>query len=426
MGAARSLGNVSLTVAVGGLAAAELALHQGWVSGSAWEVCAQAFLAATIGGLADWFAVTALFREVPIPVIRRHTNIIAKNRSRIVEGIADMVQNRWLTPDVVREHLSRFSASGYVLDYLGNKARAETVLSLLRDLMGHVVRGLDAPEVAAFLDRALKDQLRDLEIAEPLGRWLGKAIRRGDHHDVWNTLLSAVEKAVRGPEMREVARRMIVRALDEYKETGIFRGLAVGVLQWLDIVNEDELVTVFISRVEEVVREAYANPAHPLRTRIDSILLAFADNLAAARPEAVSLLDQLRTALVEGADAREIIGRALRRLRKTVEEELNKPDSELNRLTERILRERLESFRADATAQEKVDTWVRNVALEIYEKRHATVGEMVRGSLDKLSDFHLVAQIEEKVGRDLQYIRLNGAVVGGLVGAILALVKLFG
>ena len=97
-----SLGNISLAVSIGGLIATEMALRQGLVAGAGWKVLLQAFEAATIGGFADWFAVSALFREVPVPLIRRHTNIIIKNRERIVEGIADMVQNRWLAPNIIR------------------------------------------------------------------------------------------------------------------------------------------------------------------------------------------------------------------------------------------------------------------------------------------------------------------------------------
>ena len=90
----------------------------------------------------------------------------------------------------------------------------------------------------------------------------------------------------------------------------------------------------------------------------------------------------------------------------------------------RTVRDRIEHFRADGAAQAKVDRWVTNAALELLEKRHEMIGQMVRGSLDRLSDLDLVGQIEEKVGPDLQYIRLNGAIVGGLVGAALAAIKL--
>jgi len=135
-----SLGNISLTVSIGGLIATEIALRHELIVGAGWKVLLQAFEAATIGGLAYWFAVTALFREVPVPLIRQHTNIIIKNRQRIVEGIADMVQNRWLAPNIIREHLALFSASQYVLDYLASDEQLENVLKIMRDIIQQVAR----------------------------------------------------------------------------------------------------------------------------------------------------------------------------------------------------------------------------------------------------------------------------------------------
>ena len=422
----RSLGNVSLGIAVSGFGATAIALRQGWISGPAWEVLAQAFEAATIGGLADWFAVTALFREVPLPLIRRHTNIIINNRSRIVAGVADWVQNRLLAPSVIKEYLAGFSASRFIVDYLGSEAWTENVLSVLKDLIGQVARGLHAPEVVTFLDRALKDQLHNQKIAVPLGRFLAKWLRSGDHHHVWETILSALEKAVRGPEAREFAHRILVRSLNEYKERRILRSFAVDAARWLDIVNEEEMVSALLSKIQGVIHEAHHNPQHPLRVKLDGTLLEFADNLAAGDSDAVSMVEKLQTALIEGTDAQEILRNALQRLSQTVDEQLSLPDSDLVRLMRRIFQERLGVLRGDPDGQKRLDAWVQSVAIELVERHHDAIGEMVCASLQSLSDDALIAQIEGKIGRDLQYIRLNGAIVGGLVGAMLAIARFLG
>jgi len=421
---ATSLGNVSLAVAIGGLIATGLGLRQGWIAASGWKVLLQTFEAATVGGLADWFAVSALFREVPVPLIRRHTNIIIKNRQRIVEGIADMVQNRWLAPNIIREYLVNFSASQYVLDFLANKDRLDDVLAIVRDLIRQSARASAAPEVAAFLERALKDQLRDLKFAEPLGRWLGQRLRGGDHHAAWNTLLPILEKAIRSPEVGVIVQRAIGRAFDAYKDSGQLKRLVVGLARALNLVNEEEVAAALLAKMTEAVREAQSDPVHPLRARIDGILLEFADNLAAGDAAAVALVEKLQTALVSGTDLREILQHALARLGDTVEKEFQEPGSDCNNLMRRTFHDRLDLFCADKSAQEKLDRWVIDAALELMEKRHEMISQMVRGSLEKLSDLDLVGQIEAKVGQDLQYIRLNGAIVGGLAGAVLAIVKL--
>jgi uncharacterized membrane-anchored protein YjiN (DUF445 family) len=419
-----SLGNTSLAVSIGGLVATELALRQGWVTASGWKIVLHAFEAATIGGLADWFAVSALFREVPVPLIRRHTNIIIKNRQRIVDGIADMVQNRWLAPRIIREYLMNFSASQYLLDFLANHDHLETVLGTARDIIRQFARGVAAPEVAGFLERTLKDQLRDLKFAEPLGHWLGQRIRSGDHHRAWNTLLPVMEKTVQGPEVKAILQLTIVRAFETYKDGGLLKRLAINLAHGLNIVNEEEIVASFAAKMAEAIRAAQSDPAHPLRARIDGIVIEFADKLAAGDADAVAVVAKLQAALINGTDLREILQRTLSSLSDAIEKAFQESGSDFNNLMRRTLRDRLDIFRLDRSSQEKVDRWVTDIALELMEKRHEMIGQMVRGSLEKLSDLDLVGQIEEKVGRDLQYIRLNGAIVGGLVGAILAIIKL--
>ena len=418
-----SLGNISLAGAIAGLLATDMALRYGVVAGAVWQVIRQAFEAATIGGFADWFAVSALFHEVPLPVIRRHTNIIVKNRRRIVEGIADIVQNRWLAPHIIREHLALFSASQYVLHYLADEKRFDKVLGIARSLIVQVGRGLEAPEFAGFVERLVRDQLRDIQFAKPLGAWLGQYLRRGDHRRVWDFLLTAVENASQKSELQRLFQRMIGRALDEYHAAGFFKQLGIQMARRLNLVDEEQLAATFVSKMTEAVRQARSDPRHPLRSWVDGMLIEFADKLAMGDPDALAMVESVRSALIEAAGSGEILQRALRRLGATMEEGFKDADSDLNRLLRQELHRHLDRFRGNLAAQEQLDGWVKNFALELVEQRHDMIGQMVRGSLEKLSDLDLVRQIETKVGQDLQYIRLNGAIVGGFAGAVLAIIK---
>ena len=419
-----SLGNISLAGAIGGLIATEIALRHGVVAGAGWQVILKAFEAATIGGFADWFAVSALFHEVPLPLIRRHTNIIVKNRRRIVEGIADIVQNRWLAPQIIREHLVLFSASQYVLHYLGQAERFDKVLAIIRGIIGQVGRGLEAPEFAGFIERVVRDQLRDIQFAKPLGGWFGQYLRRGDHHRVWTALLTAVENGAQRSDLQRLLQGMIGRALDEYQAAGFLKQLGIQMARRLNLVNEQQLAAILISKITEAAREARSDPGHPLRTWVDGIVIEFADKLAGGDQDALAIVESVRMALIEAAGSGEILQRALRRLGATMEEGFKNVDSDLNRLLRHELHRRLELFRVNIAAQEQLDDWVKNLALELVEQRHDMIGQMVRASLEKLSDLDLVRQIETKVGQDLQYIRLNGAIVGGFAGAVLAIIRM--
>ena len=403
----------------------EISLHQGWVRGPFWVIAASAFEAGTIGGVADWFAVTALFREVRIPLIRRHTNIIVKNRARIVDGIADMVQNRWLSPTVIEEHLGRFSASRALLEYLGDGSRREKLLVVLRDLLGKIVEGLDGPEIAGFLSRTLQDQVKGIDLAGPLGAWMEQAIARRDHDAVWDLLLASLTRSLGDPEIEALFRRLSRQALDAYKEGGLHRKVVLNIAEAVDLLDDQTVARALLDNLSVFVREAKGNPGHPIRQNLDAMLLDFARALSSGDPEAVSTVNTLRARLVENADAVEVIRKVLGQFRATALAQLDRPDSDLTSLMRRFLDERLSKFARDANAQEKLDAWVRETAVELVQKRHAYIGDMVRGSLEKLRDIDLAAQIESKVGSDLQYIRLNGAVVGALVGAVLAIVKIY-
>jgi uncharacterized membrane-anchored protein YjiN (DUF445 family) len=409
---------------VAGFTVMELSLHQGWVRGPVWIVAASAFEAGTVGGVADWFAVTALFREVRIPLIRRHTNIIVKNRARIVDGIADMVQNRWLSPEVIEEHLGRFSASRALLEYLGDESRREKFLVVLRDLPGKIVEGLDGPEIAGFLSRTLQDQVKGIDLAGPLGVWMEQAIARRDHDAVWDLLLTSLTHSLEDPEIEGLFRMLSRQALDAYKEGGLHRKVVLEIAEAVDLLDDRTVARVLLDNLSLFVREAKGNPGHPIRQNLDVMLIDFARALSSGDPEAVATVDTLRARLVENTDSVEVIRKVLGQFRATALGQLDRPDSDLAALIRRFLNERLAEFSRDAGAQEKLNGWVRETAVELVRKRHTYIGEMVRGSLEKLRDIDLAAQIEAKVGSDLQYIRLNGAIVGALVGAFLAILRL--
>src|ERR1700675_2245897 len=167
------VGTFSLAVAILGALGCRLALayHLGPVT---WlTLAAAAFEAALVGGLADWFAVTALFRHplgLPIP----HTAIIPARRQKIVEGIVSMIEDEWLSPEVIGARLDRFAPSTLVVDWLRDRTHVQRLGEPLRDLLRALARMLTEPEVAEFVDRTIQDQLRELPIDASAGRWLAR------------------------------------------------------------------------------------------------------------------------------------------------------------------------------------------------------------------------------------------------------------
>ncbi len=420
----KRIGQVSLISTIGGLALTEAGIHLGVLQGQAWSIVAWGFEAGTIGGLADWFAVSALFREIPIPIIRRHTNIIVKNRSQLTEGVVDLVTNKWLSPEVIREKLAGVPIAEGILRVLqepGNQARA---IDFLRDFLSRFADNLDKPQVASLLQRILKDQIAAIDIATPLGRWLEGALQRGDHNQVWDMMLDAATQALDEPQTRSLLRAKLELALQEYQDQDWIKKAGVWIGKKTGAMDLDVFTDKLLDKARVFAGEARANPAHPVRQKFDNSMLDFAHRLAAGDSESQELINNLKRKLVENAEAEGIIQGILSRFKSTVIDQLKSNDTPFMALLTDNLRRLLNELQADKAAQQKIDEWMRETITQLIEKYHYEIGNMVRSSLSKLDNVGLVNQIEEKVGDDLQYIRLNGAVVGGLAGILIAIVKL--
>ena len=212
----RLLGPLSLAVTASGLAVIETLLHFGLISGVVWRVLLSGFEAGTVGGLADWYAVSALFHYVPIPILGRHSNIIIRNRKRITENIVDMVQNKWLAPEVIGGYLRKYPFASSLLEYFEQGKNQDNALRLAHDTIAKLALELDRPEVAEFLEGILKEQLMEVNLARPLGAWLVQAARQGEHDAVWTALLASVEANIKSAQTRPLVRKLTQDAIQRY------------------------------------------------------------------------------------------------------------------------------------------------------------------------------------------------------------------
>jgi uncharacterized membrane-anchored protein YjiN (DUF445 family) len=421
----KNLGNVSLIIVSSGVVVIESAMYLDFVSDPLWRIIAAGFEAGTIGGLADWFAVSALFREVPIPLIRRHTNIIVKNRARLTEGAVDLVTNQWLSPEVVKTKLENISFSETLLRILQEPANQEPAIELIRDVLSRLTVNLDKPQVAEFLEKLFKEQLDRIELARPLGQWMEDAVREGKHQKLWDVMFNSAEKTINDEEIQRQIAHRVDEAIHEFKEKDFLKKAFLGIAEFLGVLQKDVIAGKIIEKIKELIIDARDSPSHPLREKIDTLLLDFSKGLSSGDPSLTAMIDGLKTKLINNAETKVIIQRGLSQFRSKLSDQLERKDSAFMLVLTDYLREILADLQSDTLARENIDGWMRDTITGLAEKYHHTIGDMVRTSLhpEKLDDRGLVSQIEEKVGNDLQYIRLNGAVVGGFAGILLGLIR---
>jgi uncharacterized membrane-anchored protein YjiN (DUF445 family) len=420
----KNLGNLSLITCAGCWIASETLLTTGLLQGN-WRILANAFEAGTVGGLADWFAVSALFREIPIPIVKRHTNIIVKNRHRITDGIADMVQNKWLSPAVVREKLEKMRMIALAIDFIQREDRnlKDYVVIILRRL----AEGLDDRNIVSFLEMAVKGRLAEVDFGRTLGQWMRKALESGYNHEIWDLMFDCLQKASQSPHLREFVAQKLLEAAKEEKGKGLIKKMFIGAGEITGGLDYWSAAETLISQYQELLLEAREERDHLLRRKFDTIVIDFARGLEEGSPEVSAAFDRFRDNMIREADLSHLLGRLMNDLKETISAQLDSVDSPFRRVVDRYVEILVATLKSDPDLQERIDRAIKEAIIIFIEKNHTVIGDMVRTSLDpgRLTDSQMVAEIEEKVGDDLQFIRLNGAVVGWFIGLALGTLKAF-
>ena len=418
------VGSTSLLISIAGLIVVQILISIGFLKYPYWHILLAGFEAATIGGFADWFAVRALFYEIPIPIIRKHTNIIVRNRQKLTEGVVDLVTNKWLSPEIINEKLSNVHIIESVIKTLKTPENTKKVVGFLKEIISRLTANIDDPEVAKMLQSLLKEQIKGVDLATPLGEWLKKSVQKGDHNKLWDIILDAAEKSISDETTRKLLLTSFEKQVQEYKQEGFFKKIFIGIANGVGAIDSPSILDKIISAIDDFIKEAKGNPNHAIRVKFDKSILDFADNLIEGNEESTKIIKDLQDKLIDNADANSMIQVILSNFKISIKAQLETDDTPfinfLSQNTDKLLNE----LEADKASQIKIDTWLKATIEELVTKYHHEIGEMVRLSLTKLNDFELVNQIEEKVGNDLQYIRLNGAIVGGFVGVVISLIRM--
>ena len=413
------VGTLSLLATVTGAVVCRVAETTGPVAGAPWlPVLSAGFEAGTIGGLADWFAVTALFRHplgVPIP----HTAIIPARRDKMIEGIVTMVEDEWLSPQVIGARLARLAPSAAVFDWLRETTHVARLGAPLRDVLRGVAGVLAEPEVVDFVERTLRRELNALPLDASVGRWLQRVVDSDRAVAVFETTARSLANVAARADTAATLQQWLDRTARQLHGEG--KRLIPLILRRK--VVQRKLVEAVCDHAAAELRHAAGDPSHPWRAGAFGTVRRFAERLAQGDPEALQQIEQVRAAVVDSLEAGPMVRDVLGHLRAQIEHDLDAPGGALSALVDRKVRDAILELLRDPARRDRFDQWVRNTVDDLLRRHHHEIGLTVREYLEGLDADTLVAQIEDRVGADLQYIRLNGAVVGGLIGVLLALLR---
>lgn len=349
-----------------------------------------------VGALADWFAVTALFRRplgLPIP----HTAIIPNRKDEIGRNLGEFVETNFLESSVVRTKLASTPIAARLGGWLRQPEHAERVASEGAAVAQGVLRALSDDDVQDVIESLARRHLIEPGWGDPLGGWLERVIDTGAHH-------GAVD----------LAAETVAAWLDANPEA--FQGLVSRRLpSWVPSVAQRLVDHTVYNEAVAFVGAVRADPDHPARRAIDGYLTRLAANLQ--HDEATQgRLEQAKATLFDSPGVRRLAAEAWGAAKQGLLRELDQPGSALRTRLRDALAEIGARLEDEPALRSRVDTWVTDAAVFVVDRYRHDIASLITDTVERWDPQETTDKIELMVGRDLQYIRLNGTVVGALAG----------
>lgn len=397
-----------LLAALAGLA---LAHAMGGAGGWGWL---RAFCeASAVGAVADWFAVVALFRH-PLGLKIPHTAIIPQGKARIADGLAEFVRDHFLDPATLLARLTVLDPARRLGQWLTDPQRMQ---SLVAQAQGWALGVLDT-----FDDGRLKQAVLDLVIAQ-LRRWdaaptagdvLGLLTQNGRHHQLLDAGLHKLSEFLMEDEVKaRVSQLLLKHARKEWPK----------IIATLELVTNlpdlsDSLADRLSASMLAELREVLAQPDHPVRLRYEDWLKTFVARLR-SDPELVASVRDMKERAIDDPALQAYVSSLWADVKQLLRENLAADNSTLARYAQGALQALGQRLASDASLREALNEHLLAAADELAASLRAGITSHIAQTVKAWDEAQLVRTLELQVGRDLQFIRINGTIVGGLIGLVL-------
>ncbi|WP_239097693.1 DUF445 domain-containing protein [Kytococcus sedentarius] len=352
--------------------------------------------AAMVGAIADWFAVTALFRHplgIPVP----HTAIIPRRKDEIGAALESFVATNFLTPDTVTERWVQAGVTRRVAGWASDPDHARTVVTEALPALRRALRAADTETVRELAAEQLLPRLAQEPLAPLAGRWLQEVLRTRSHHRLVDLV---VDELVSWLEANPDRVQFIVRTRAPWWSP-----------QWVD----DAVVSRIHAELLGWTRDVQRTPDHRIRASIDDLLGDLARDLQHDEATAEAMA-RMQERILTDPSAAGTVAELWEGLATVLTEALADPDGPLPRRLALALADGAGSLAGDPRACEVLDRRSAELVAGLVERHGAEVASVISGTVERWDAHETSRLLESYVGRDLQFIRINGTVVGGLVG----------
>ena len=368
--------------------------------GPAWTGYVRAMAeAGMVGALADWFAVTALFRRplgLPIP----HTAIIPTKKDALGSSLGDFVGDNFLSEGVVRDKLARVGISARVGGWLREPANADRVTAELAAAARGVVTVLRDEDVQEVIEQVLVRKLLERPVGPPLGAVLAGVLADGAHHKLVDLICDRAYEWV--VDNRDKLLGMVTERAPSWSP------------RFVDGLIADRVYT----EVQNFAWAVKTDPEHKLRLAVDTFLTEFADDLQ-HDPDTIERAERFKQQVLAHPDVQAFIGQAWATVKRLILAAAEDPSSALRTRVRDGLVEFGARLSSDAELRSKIDGWLADAAGYVVRHYRGEITTLITDTVARWDAEETSRKIELQVGRDLQFIRINGTVVGALAGLVI-------
>ncbi|HBS62920.1 MAG TPA: DUF445 domain-containing protein [Stenotrophomonas sp.] len=369
--------------------------------------------AAAVGALADWFAVVALFRRplgLPIP----HTAIIPHSKDRIADSLAVFVRDQFLEPQALLARLQVFDPASRLGSWLAEPARARMLADMARGWALQALDFLDEAAVRRSIQAFVIQQLRQWNAAATAGELLGLLTADNRHQRVLDEGLTRVGDWLGNEAVKQRASALIVRYIQrEWPKLA-------STVNWVKPIDEigDSLAERLAHAVLAELQQILAQPEHPLRRDYEMWLGQYIQRLR-SDPALAARVEDLKQQMIDHPAVQDYVQGLWARIHASLREDLASEDSALAGHLRRSLAAVGQSLQDDPALREALNQHLMDGAERLTSRLREGVTQHIAQTVKGWDERHLVEQLELNVGRDLQFIRFNGTLVGGLIGLLL-------
>src|SRR3954466_112884 len=370
-----------------------------------WLAYVKAFAeAAMVGGLADRFGVPALFRHplgLPIP----HTAIIPRNKDRIGEALANFIRENFLIPSVVARRMQRLDVAGAAGRFLQTPAGQGTrIRAGASRLIADIFESLDDERLGGIVKGAISTRLRNAEVSPLLGHALASAINEDRH-------VPMLEAAIRWTARALDANEPLIREMVHKKANWVLK------LAGLDA----KLADAIIDGLRKLSLEMSTDPAHPVRMKVEEALAQLANDLQ-TRPETRERVEAIKEQLLDNKSVSLWLDTLWQKGREAIIKAARNPDAVLAGKLGEVMKSMGSTLESDTRIRAAINQFARRATVGLAASYGSSIVKLVSETVRSWDARTVTNRLEAAVGRDLQYIRINGTLVGGMVGLVLHVV----